>query len=880
MTQSIQTQATDNTYQILLKENAGLPRKAAQIELGVPFPEGLFFNDKNLCITTEDGSVLASNISTTTLWPDNSIKWCMVKAQVNLNANQSLRLQIKKYSGTYDPVKCSSGFVIETETQIKIKTQSYFFELSKQRFNLLDNVTCNNKNIAGNGYCALVTKHYGRLEPEVSKYQYHTTTSSDCPLSSELTMEGSFRSSTGELIANFKCTLTFYVKTDALKCNFTLHNPKPARHTAGLWDLGDPDSLIISSFDLGLKINDVTEVNWRSENSHSLETLQQQPLTIYQESSGGQNWDSPIHKDSTNKVPYTLQGFECRSQNSLLLSGKRASPSIQIKTHTTQVSVFTENFWQNSPKSLGIDNDQINIGLFPQQFTGEFELQPGEKKTHTFFLDFGNEPDGIKNIENPVEITLDPTWIERSGVFNYFHTDISKDPIFKIISEGLTGDNSFIAKREHADEYGWRNYGELYADHETDGYEGEELFISHYNNQYDPIYGFLRQYALTGNHQWFDLANDLAHHVLDIDIYHTRYDKDEYNGGLFWHTDHYLDAATSSHRSYSKRQKTDAYVDHAGGGGPGGQHCYTTGLLYHYLMTGNEASKKAIFQLTDWITIVYEGSGTLLDVLLAIKNRHRIDLKNITTGKYPLDRGTANYIHALLDKYTLTQELATLYQVEHIIKNTVHPLDNLIARDLGNVEINWYYTVFFQSVCRYLQTKEELGTLDESFYYARDSLLHYADWMLENEYPYLAKPEILEFPNHTWTAQDIRKVNILLFANYYSPDSTSAYSSKAAELYKYISDSLSSEKTRTYTRILAILMQNHGAVAYFENIDSSARFEAIKKYQPLKKHGPLNAILNISATFLTALKHFSPRQELLWLSRRSHAIAKLLGSRP
>ena len=126
-----------------------------------------------------------------------------------------------------------------------------------------------------------------------------------------------------------------------------------------------------------------------------------------------------------------------------------------------------------------------------------------------------------------------------------------------------------------------------------------------------------------------------------------------------------------------------------------------------------------------------KGSGTIFDVFLSIKNRHRVDLKNCLTGKYPLDRGTGNYINALLDKFELTQQQATLKQVEHIIKNTVHPLDDLKSRDLNNAEINWYYTVFFQSACRYLQTKEELSRLDATFYYVRDTLLHYADWMAE-----------------------------------------------------------------------------------------------------------------------------------------------------
>jgi len=297
-------------------------------------------------------------------------------------------------------------------------------------------------------------------------------------------------------------------------------------------------------------------------------------------------------------------------------------------------------------------------------------------------------------------------------------------------------------------------------------------------------------------------------------------------------------------------------------------------------LTGNKASKKAVFQLTEWITKVYEGSGTLFDVLLSLKNKNRVDLKNILTGKYPLDRGIGNYIFALLDTYVLTQQQSTLYQIEDIIKNTVHPLDDLDERELDNIEISWFYTVFFQAVCRYLQTKEENADLNDEFYYARDSLLHYANWMIKHEYPYLEKPEILEFPNHTWSAQDIRKVNILLFARYYSNELSDAYSKKADEIYAYITDSLSSEKTRTYTRILAILMQNHGVTTYFKNKTKETHFKALGEYTPLKKHNKFFAVWNISKAILKALKHFSLKQELLWLSRRSNAIAKLLRSHP
>ena len=40
------------------------------------------------------------------------------------------------------------------------------------------------------------------------------------------------------------------------------------------------------------------------------------------------------------------------------------------------------------------------------------------------------------------------------------------------------------------------------------------------------------------------MADELAQHVVDIDVYHTTKDKSAYNGGLFWHTYHYGDADT------------------------------------------------------------------------------------------------------------------------------------------------------------------------------------------------------------------------------------------------------------------------------------------------------------------------------------------------
>ena len=56
--------------------------------------------------------------------------------------------------------------------------------------------------------------------------------------------------------------------------------------------------------------------------------------------------------------------------------------------------------------------------------------------------------------------------------------------------------------------------------------------------------------------------------------------------------------------------------------------------------------------------------------------------------------------------------------------------------------------------------------------------------MAENEYPFLEKPEKLEYHNETWAAQDIRKCNVLLFASKYDDSRlTQLFTEKAEYIF-------------------------------------------------------------------------------------------------
>ncbi len=89
--------------------------------------------------------------------------------------------------------------------------------------------------------------------------------------------------------------------------------------------------------------------------------------------------------------------------------------------------------------------------------------------------------------------------------------------------------------------------------------------------------------------------------------------------------------------------------------------------------------------------------------------------------------------------------------------------------------------------------------------------------MIKNEYPYLEKPEKLEYPNETWAGQDIRKCNVLLYAAKYSGDNVrETFLEKAGFFYHEAVKHLFSYETRTLTRPIALVMQNGMMHSYFK----------------------------------------------------------------
>jgi hypothetical protein len=184
-------------------------------------------------------------------------------------------------------------------------------------------------------------------------------------------------------------------------------------------------------------------------------------------------------------------------------------------------------------------------------------------------------------------------------------------------------------------------------------------------------------------------------------------------------------------------------------------------------------------------------------------------------------RGAGHSINALLDAHRLTAQARFLEKAEQLIRRCIHPDDDIDALELLDAERRWSYTAFLQAVGKYLDYKVERGQVDATYAYARESLLHYARWMARHEYPYLDKPEILEYPTETWAAQDIRKSVVLdLAAKYADASDWARFRERSEFFYRTALATLGRLSTRTLSRPLVLLL-SYGFVRGHERVRPS-----------------------------------------------------------
>jgi hypothetical protein len=769
------------------------------VTTGIALPRGQCRDAADLRLRrTTDGRVLALQARVLERWSDGSVRWALLDFQEDIEGSAPLELVV----GT-GQAEAPSG-------PVTVRTEGTRVTLTNDRVTL----------VVGPGpqfpFVEAACDGRRALAPDRSRLVVRQGASGESPLtvsSVEIEERGPLRaavrlhgSTDGAAPLGITLRVEVFAGVAAARLRLVLHNPRPARHPGGYWELGDAGSVLLGHVGFEFALADDAgpiEVQCSLEPGGPFERFHP-PFRLHQESSGQPNWQSRVHVNRHGRVPLRYRGYRLTAAVSER-EGAHATPAAVVDRGTSRLTATSRLFWQVFPKAVEVTPDgALRIDLLPGGCDDLHEVQGGERMAHEFALVFGSEgPSAAEWLRAPAVVSVDPEWWALSGaVPDLVPVTEPEAPYERLVRAAVDGDDTFVHKRNAIDEYGWRHFGDFYADHENGPSPAGPLIVSHYNNQYDGLWGCLVQFMRSGDPRWWELACDLAAHVAHVDIYWTRGDKSAYNGGLFWHTQHYVDAGRSTHRCYPRAEGVN-------GGGPSIEQNYSSGLLLFHLMTGDPWSREAVLTLAQWSRDMDDGRRTVFRVLSQAPTGYASATG--ATDYHGPGRGPANAIQTFLNAYRLEGNREWMRQAEVLIHRCIHPLDEVSSRNLLDAERRWYYTVFLQALGRYLGLKSERGEEDGDWHYARASLLRYARWMATHEYPYLDKPEILEYPTETWAAQDMRKCEVFNLAAKYTAEAAerSTFIERARFFFRSSVDTLHRWPSHVWTRP-TVLMLSYG----------------------------------------------------------------------
>jgi hypothetical protein len=800
-----------NMIDIIIDEVDDLERRFEPVTCGIPWPCGVLRETSDLVMTDEAGAAVSLQTRALDRWADGSVRWALLdwRASVAGRAVYHTRIVPDATPGADDPrVKVVSG----PGPVVEVSTGRATFRLGVDGVGLFESVEVEGVE-AIDATRTLLTAEDGSGAPLAVRSRRVEILEAG-PIRSAVRVEGDFSGPDDRPLLRFVLDAHFFAGSATVRLELTLHNPSAAEHRGGFWDLGGGGSVYLKHVSLTLALPTGT-----GDLSTFCATERGRParrldggLELYQDSSGGENWKSTNHINRDHAVPVSFRGYRLR-HGSGEDAGLRATPAASVERDGRILSLAMEHFWQNFPKGIEVSGDEISLRIFPAQFADVHEIQGGEQKTHIFHAAFGADDVARGLMEwcrSPLLARATPQWYCSSGAIPYL-VPKEVDPneaYISLVEAAIEGPDTFERKREVIDEYGWRHFGDVYGDHEAVFHSGEVPVVSHYNNQYDNVAGFAYQFLRSADRRWWSQMDELARHVVDIDIYHTDQDRSAYNGGMFWHTCHYVDADTATHRTYPKAARV-------GGGGPSGGHDYSTGLVVHHFLTGDPRSRAAAIDLGRWVINMDDGRKAPLGWLDGHPHGHATASGSPTY--HGPGRAPANSLNVLLNAYRLSNDIEYLEKAEQIIRRCIHPKDDVKARDLLDAENKWFYTMFLQAIGRYLDDMEDSGSTGRMYYYARESLLRYARWMIDREYPYLDKPELLEYPTETWAAQDMRKSDVFKFAAKHAEGPERGVFLERSEFFFLASTTtLAALPTRTLARPVVLMLGNGYMHAYFQ----------------------------------------------------------------
>ena len=607
-------QGMPSEVSLTLTNDLPFAREGELVTCGIPLVRGFVRSTDELALRGPEGQAVPAQIAVTAAYRDDTPRWVLVRFAADLPGRGKAVYRLAKAEAAPSPRPLACRLL---EDHAEVDTEVAQFTVGTRRFRFLDTVTVGGRPLVGTGGGAVLERADG-----TTSLTGETVTSAEFeesgPLVAMLCIRGTIGPGEPLPLARYVCRLYFQAGSGEVRVFYTLHNPAAHTHPGNTWDLGTGGSVFMEDFSLLLPLMPGA---WTSRVGVGADRSTLLATRLYQDSSGGPNWNSPNHVDKDLKVPTSFAGFRLYEADGQIAEGARAEGWLHTRSPAGGIAVGVRDFWRNFPKALEATSESLRVGLWPYEYAGVHELLGGEQKTHEMlFIFHGPElPDEaverrMTAFHHPLYAMPDPEAVFATRAFwPTAPLDRGRFPALEATCDAFVDPlgergESVITKWEQIDEFGWRHFGDTFADNESAPAEMVRDFpehhfgsqpISHFGNEYDVAYGIMLQGLRRQDPRWMWLADVLCRHYADICIYHTDADgAAAYCHGPFTHTTHNAAAFRSTHRVYPS--EAERYGLQYSSGGPNAGHCYVASVAQHYYLTGDRVSREAFLEVAGW----------------------------------------------------------------------------------------------------------------------------------------------------------------------------------------------------------------------------------------------------------------------------------------
>lgn len=581
------------------------------VSSGIPFPRGAATSLSHLRLETASGQEVPAQFAELARWPDGSYKSVLVSFTAEPFASiQAFRLQ----SGPAIATHATPSPLTWTEDRslITVNTGPMRFAVSKSRFTLFEQVEVDaNHNgvfeeserlLHAPGEIFLVNAFNGR--EYLSSHDTHprVVIEEAGPLRVVIRASGTLRADDGDALTDFIVRLTATAGQDAVAVDYTLVDTREERDVeAKRTEL----ALSVSGYGIRLpaRVPDATGLFGGEHGQVYTGPAQGHPYLF-----------------QTGRFNYAdgqLQPFEFFYEG--VGEGAQADGWMDLSSAQAGVSAMVRHFWQQFPKELSLDEQQMTISLHPlrastpkpdtrypplneetkayQRPNTLYFPREGGAKTYQLLFQFHpgkGEWSKLRALYSTFEASprlLAPaSWYCSSGVFGHLlEAGPDTEGYDAWLLDGLYQPSVGNAKSDGglAMLYGWRDYGDRLRPGWA-GVWGDVKIPGFYNDTHIGAHNFFIQYLRTLDDNWWELGEMATRHWMDIDVSHA-------NRLGHWRQNGRLVGFGPGEGHLIKHEMIDHDDRNLHWG-----HAHLSGLPDYYLLTGDRRALEVLREVGDW----------------------------------------------------------------------------------------------------------------------------------------------------------------------------------------------------------------------------------------------------------------------------------------